>query len=277
MLDIDELDNGVGYRQTRYLAAGATNPTDVPQLYFDEMVNIKVRTGVPISWLAAVCKRTNFNPNFVSYVDKVCGSNVWTKVRQYGLAGIYSDSNFAVTPDGCSAGWHPTRPWVGCTLISCLCSVAGLSPNLTATWQQNLALAANILRTSADGLQTRCNKVGSWLFVKWQMGCLWNPDQDPNNLECSAQNVPGAIVTETDELLKWQKLYAEKLGEVVIVPGTPGTPGEPGAGVPMWAILGGLGLLGLIGVIGLAGHDERRRQGKYNQPYNPYEPAKYGR
>jgi len=194
----------------------------IPPQWLDEIEAVHFATGVPRSWIAAVCDRSGWNPNYIEYD---IGPGGPTTIRRFGLAGIWAhaptvDSRFCKsTPLGpdCWAGWfHP-----GTVFQDMSCTITGVGQVFQGsipTYQPvaaNLLLAAKILNDCALTIQGLCGEVNALAFLRWQWGCRFVPiDPITGDPVCTyPPGTPNIFVQEIDDIIAAQKVYADQFGE----------------------------------------------------------------
>ncbi len=255
------------WRNRRLWAYPQVAVSGIPAEYLPMLQSLKFNRGIPMSWLAAVCERTKWNPDY--WVTNAALNR--TTVRQFGIAGIWGEipeiiptgtsSDTCITKRGTSptAGWFGYGVWYGGP-SPCYCgSVIGWgAPDNFKSVDRNLDLATTLLLNCADVVRSICGELNSLMFLRWQWGCRYVPELNGNGKCVPPPNIPDIFIDEMDTLVEIQRIYAEQLGEEPIVPRpTPSpAPGEGGSVVPL---LGLLGLVGLVGILGLAKKQQQKR------------------
>lgn len=238
----------------------------IPEPYWSQLQSIKQSTGVPISWIAALCQSTSWDPLYQT-TNQRGGAQTW---RQYGITGIWMDIPEVELPgqifQHCGGGWAPKAPWVAGTVIDCsTCSpVTALQkpPSLPMqfdTVSEQLTLTGKMLKLCAERCTTWCGEVNGAMYLMWIFApCFWPTDVE-KAAGCTAINVPDIFKKELDDYLKFQALYAEQLGEDCVDPSLCGGDGGTG-GVPWWLIALALGGA-VVGGAALIEQD-RKKKGK---------------
>ena len=220
------------------------------------LVQISNQTGVPASWLAAVCAPTNFDPSFVVYnnANSLNAGGCHVAVRQWGIAGIWNEiQEYLVTPNvsgstgiyndlgyGCpyccvtsasrpNAGWTLTGPcFSACPSYPCLTS-AGVNilppaggPPFDTTYTLNAAAA--ILKVCHDRVVQSFNSLNATIFYMYVLGCAYFPEKDlTTGLPLLLPDLPQALNDAAWYLVQAQAFYANTFGEVPVVPNPPST------------------------------------------------------
>lgn len=205
-----------------YEARGAV--AGVPPIYLATLQSVAFNKGIPISWLAAVCEMTGWNPDYRPMNYYAGGESV----RQLGLAGIWWDVPEITFGCPCPAGIvAKDAGWFGDYIEGFGRHFRGYNPcgygSYNIGLQQypsvlaNLNLAADILKATAGRLRATCGALNAHLFLMWQWGCLYAPRAD----QCATlpANVPGVFKDEVDSLIEAQRLYAQQFEEPPIIPG----------------------------------------------------------
>ena len=187
----------------------------VPPEFADDLQAVHFATGVPRSWIAAVCEMTAWDP----FYEKKNVEGAILTIRQFGIAGVW-----ARIPEtqvgGFAAGWF-SNTWMKCCALLGDCfqypSGGPFTPWLSV--RSNMTLAAAILKNSADAIQAICGEVNNLAFLRWQWGCLWTPiDPITGDPDCAhfPPGTPNIFIAEIEKLMDAQKLYAEIFQEPVI-------------------------------------------------------------
>ncbi len=246
----------------------------IPPAILPTLQNLKFNKGIPMSWLAAVCERTHWNPSYqVLNATMPAFPSPKQTVRQFGIAGIWAHlpEVFLTNGNGClqapymeyHAGWlgYSWDTLSNRLAYNCKCTVGSYSlspgsvPNF-ASLEANLNLAADILLDCANSVQAVCGEINSLMFLRWQWGCRYLLERDLTGKCVPPPNIADIFTAEMDTLVELQRIYAEQLNEEPIVPRPLPVPGEGGSLVP---VLGLLGLVGLVGVFGLAQREQKKR------------------
>lgn len=202
----------------------------VPQTYLTMMESIKFNGGVPISWLAAVCNATGFNPGFT-----VRNPATLTE-RQFGLAGIWADlPEVLFTPipgKTCCNANCPANPSDGGWFVpgnsGTMCTEApGFSfsdqPYQSISWfatlgaQAALDLANAILLDCASIVTGICGTLNATLFYRYVLGGFYVPSVTPGGACILPAPLPQPLNDAAWALVQAQAYYAPIYDEVPIV------------------------------------------------------------
>lgn len=201
----------------------------VPPEYAPTLEGVSFATGVPRSWLAAVCELAGWNPG-LNELDPV---NDYGRqaVRRFGLAGIWASikeltlQHDPSLPGGypCPgtgsietvyAGWAPAISTTVFAGLPCPCPGVSLQYEPVA----NLTVAANILKQCGNEVLASCGEYNELIFLKWMFGCSWHPTKDAQGRCVVPAGLPDLFHQEIEALVLAQALYAEQYGDAPIVP-----------------------------------------------------------
>lgn len=181
----------------------------VPPEFLPFIETVHFNTGIPKSWLAAVCQMTGWDPSFRT-LNIPEGS-----VRQFGIAGIWARIPEIIMPGPgeCRAGWFGNAGFTG------QCCFPGRHDgyNNYLTVLQNMTLAAQILKDCADTVEAVCGEVNALAFLRWQWGCKYFPLDPVTGLpQCSfPPGTPNIFIQETQDIIAAQTVFAETFQEPV--------------------------------------------------------------
>jgi len=199
----------------------------VPPEFQDEIDVAHFTTGIPKSWLAAVCEQTGWDPFY-----DVRNNDQWLNPRRFGIAGIWASINElpAYNPAvNCPYNWYGFKPagWFPHIDAHCGCpfpggtggsydaiNYPGIDPLRPVA--ANIQRAAEILKSCRLLINTRCGEDNSLIFLKWQLGCTWdNVDKITGAIDCDTipADLPQATKDQVGALVATQALYAEIFNE----------------------------------------------------------------
>ena len=206
----------------------------VPPEFQDELDAVHFQTGVPKSWIAAVCEMTGWDP-FYETVNVSPPGGLGGTIRQFGIAGIWADApeaNVRVSATVVSAGgWAHGYNWPGtnCSGTACQCpplntdqgAFSPIDPNRAnlMPWYpvfQNMLAAAQILKDCDTIIQAICGERNAHIFLRWMWGCQYRPiDVITGAPFCDhyPPGIPNIFVEEIDRLIAAQEIYAEIFDE----------------------------------------------------------------
>lgn len=183
----------------------------IPPEYLDDIEAAHFATGVPSSWIAAVCDRTGWNPYYelINIPDQGCD-------RRVGIAGIWC--SVPELPYGKNCGLGPSAAgWFICAFYGCRCEYGGFGENNPPRdVRGNMMMAANILKNCESVTLAVCGKLTGVLFLRWMWGCNWYPiDPISGDPVCDSYppGIPNTWVREIDDIIAAQKVYADQFGE----------------------------------------------------------------
>jgi hypothetical protein len=231
MVNAEDVDRGtLGHMVPRAYAAVRAQVAGVPPEFQDEIDVAHFTTGIPKSWLAAVCEQTGWDPFY-----DVRNNDQYLNPRRFGIAGIWASINelpaYGRSDPGCPWGPGPkgyqTAGWFPLMDPHCSCgfpggtggtydgiTYPGIDPLRPVA--ANIQRAAEILKSCRLLINTRCGEDNSLIFLKWQLGCTWdNVDPITGNIDCETipPNLPQAVKDQVGTLVATQALYAEIFSE----------------------------------------------------------------
>lgn len=214
----------------------------VPATVAQQIVQVSTQTGVPASWLAAVCSQTNFNDSFVTYYTP--GTQCGAQVSRWGMAGVwmiapevtqsnlYKGAHCAGTSE--FAGWgYLTGGLLGCTDCKCptlpnagaysVLTVSGPPYDTVAT----LTVAAGLLAYSRIQSSQAVGVDSVLIFYQYVLGCNYQMLSDPATRLPEIPSIPQNLNDIAWYYLQAQAYYSSVFGEVPILYQPPGNPNCP--------------------------------------------------
>jgi hypothetical protein len=213
---------------------GQTTFPAIPAAYLATFQGIKQTSGIPISWLAAVCQETLFNPSFVVSNPAVATT------RQVGLAGLWMDVPDArfVGLSSChgntvNAGWDPAIVLSNGTQFCCICqTLSNLNNALLGGGlldpTTNLGYAQQMLTTAKTTIESMfgTGALNALVFYVYALGPNYVPEKDPAGLPIIPQ-VGSALAATIWSYVEAQAYYAPQFAETPSISDPQSTPPCP--------------------------------------------------
>jgi len=222
MVNAEDVDRGtLGHMVPRAYAGVRAQVLGVPPEFADELESIHFQTGVPRSWLAALCEATGWDPFFET---RNVISPTYLSVRRFGIAGVWADLPEVRVPTDAvgnwtNAGWWPSRgSGFGERPSDCAgdqyrdnTQLANYRPVLT-----NMTFAAQQLLAAKVFIETICGELNTLALVRWMWACHWTPiDPITGEPHCDQlpPGIPNIFVTEINTWVATQTIYADIFNE----------------------------------------------------------------